>query len=112
MLNLNDNSLQVFSTRRAIRASQQELSDGFLPKAITIYEFFNNALFVPNRSRATQIDQILLMREAVQNTKNATQKLNFTSNFYEFLRNKEYIFSFFKELAISKKSISDLKNGD
>lgn len=112
MLNLNDNSLQVFSTRRAIRASQQELSDGFLPKAITIYEFFNNALFVPNRSRATQIDQILLMREAVQNTKNATQKLNFKSNFYEFLKNKEYIFSFFKELAISKKSISDLKNGD
>ena len=58
MLNLNDNSLQVFSTRRAIRASQQELSDGFLPKAITIYEFFNNAVFVPNRSRATQIFQI------------------------------------------------------
>ena len=50
------------------------------------------------------------MKRAVLNTK--TKELGISPNFYEFLKNSEYIFSFFKELAITKKSINDLKNRD
>ncbi|ELZ2722962.1 PD-(D/E)XK nuclease family protein, partial [Campylobacter coli] len=35
-----------------------------------------------------------------------------SAEFFAFLKNNEYLFSFFKELSLEKKSIQDLKNND
>lgn len=107
-----ENSLRVFSTRRAIRDFQSQFDDAFVPQTATISEFFDNATLVRNLSQASQIDKIILMQNAVKETILAQNVLKFNANFYEFLKNKDYIFSFFKELAIEQKSIDELKNSD
>ena len=107
-----ENSLRVFSTRRAIRDFQSQFDDAFVSQTATISEFFDNATLVRNLSQASQIDKIILMQNAVKETILAQNVLKFNANFYEFLKNKDYIFSFFKELAIEQKSIDDLKNSD
>ncbi|HEG3655014.1 TPA: hypothetical protein SC350_002256, partial [Campylobacter jejuni] len=40
------------------------------------------------------------------------KKLGISVEFFAFLKNNEYLFSFFKELSLEKKSIEDLKNND
>ena len=106
--------LLVFSTKRSVRAfyDNQKSQNSFLNSAITIGEFFESAIIVPNLKKATEIIQILTMQEAVLQTKAAHEILQIPSEFFAFLKNHDYLFSFFKELKHEKISIKDLKNQD
>ncbi|EAK2797672.1 hypothetical protein FC656_08870, partial [Campylobacter jejuni] len=65
-----------------------------------------------NFHKASSYESLLLMQEACLKSKDLEKKLGISVEFFAFLKNNEYLFSFFKELSLEKKSIEDLKNND
>lgn len=103
--------LLIFSNLRQVKEYIKNLkTEGFFATTISIQEFLNNYALC-NKKRANQIEQIIAMNKACAKTKNYN-KLNFSNDFLSFLKNKEYLFSFFSELATQKVSIDDLRNND
>lgn len=109
---LQNRVLNVFSTGRKIRKFLSSFGDEFLPKTMSLGDFFDNCKYVENLQKADELEQIKFMFDAVSSVKSIQKSFGFSQNFFEFLKNKEYLFSFFKEIVINKKSISDLKNKD
>lgn len=104
--------LSIFSNSRKIRDYIKNADDDFLPKLLPIHEFENIVIYKDGFSKASQIERILLMQEAIKKTKDCQNLLHIKSELLAFLKNSEYIFSFFTELAKEKKTIDDLKNSD
>ena len=106
------NNLIVFSTNRKIREFKADSPEFILPKTLSLGEFLQKIIIVENLSKCAQILQILYMQQACANTKAMSEKLNFPSEFFEFMKNSDYLFKFFKELKSAKKSIKNLVNAD
>lgn len=104
--------LSVFCNTRKIRDFVEKAQDDFLPKLLPIHEFENTLLYKDDFSKASQIERILLMQEAIKKTKNCQDLLYIKSELLAFLKNSEYIFSFFTELAKDKKTIEELRASD
>ena len=83
-----------------------------LAPRITLAEFYEKALFVPDLVACGEIDRALFMKQAVSESKRADERLKFPSELYEFMRNREYLFGFFKELATERVSIDALDLSD
>lgn len=105
--------LFVFSTRRKIRAFLDKTCENeLLQKTASLGEFFGKCVKANKLCKCQKIEQILFMREACRVVKQANETLKFPLEFYEFMKNSDYLFSFFKELAAEKKSINDLDIND
>lgn len=104
--------LIVFTNSRNIREFVKKYDGILLPKITTIGVFFSEILYNKTKTQVFEISRVLYLNEAVKKTENLEKKLNIRSQFFEFLQNKEYLFSFFKELSDSKKTINDLKSSD
>lgn len=103
--------LIIFSNLRQIKDYIKNLkNDGFFATTISINEFFQDYA-INDKRRATEVEQIIAMNRACNKTKDY-KKLNFSNDFLSFLKNKEYLFSFFSELNSQKVSINDLRNND
>jgi len=109
---LQNNKLEIYPTSRAIREQISNLlsQNTFLPKYITIGDFEKKALLVPARTFIDEDTKVLLMQEA-SNFSNFTE-LNIDREFFSFLKNSKYLFSFFEELAVELVDISELKQFD
>lgn len=112
MKNLPSKNLFVYTSSRALRAALQSESGGVLAPRITLAEFYEKALFVPDLVACGEIDRALFMKQAVSESKRAGERLKFPSELYEFMRNREYLFGFFKELATERVSIDALDLSD
>lgn len=112
MKNLPSKNLFVYTNSRALRAALQSESGGVLAPRITLAEFYEKALFVPDLVACGEIDRALFMKQAVNESKRAGERLKFPSELYEFMRNREYLFGFFKELATERVSIDALDLSD
>jgi RecB family exonuclease len=102
--------IEVFSTSRQVREFYGTFSQTLLPKAITIAEFESKAWYVPHRTLADDDTRALLMREA--GAFENFEKLKIPREFMAFLRNSEYIFRFFEELANEEVEIEKLDLND
>lgn len=104
--------LFVFATARKVREFyENKLSqNALLDKAISVADFFDSVVY-SQRLKASEYERLLLMKQACEQTKNAN-KLFIPQEFFAFLKNNEYLFSFFKELALSNKDISALQQSD
>ncbi len=107
-----DNTLYVFPTSRAIRDYTTELkqSNTFLPKAISIGDFFQRVIFTPNKKTISNELKIIYLQQVVQNID--ISALGISSDFNSFLKQSEYITRFFNELASEFKTIEDLHGAD
>ena len=112
MKNLPSKNLFVYTSSRALRAALQNESGGVLAPRITLAEFYEKALFVPDLVACGEIDRALFMKQAVSESKRAGERLKFPNELYEFMRNREYLFGFFKELATERVSIDALDLSD
>lgn len=112
MKNLPSKNLFVYTSSRALRAALQSESGGVLAPRITLAEFYEKALFVPDLVACGEIDRALFMKQAVNESKRADERLKFPNELYEFMRNREYLFGFFKELATERVSIDALDLSD
>ncbi len=109
---LQSRELLLFPTSRALRAKVKELlsSDAILPKMLTIGEFEKKSILVKDRVFIDDDTRVLLLREAsdFENFK----ELQIDRDFFIFLKNSKFIFSFFDELAMEKLDIDALRDAD
>ncbi|OCX43147.1 hypothetical protein A7X81_07840 [Campylobacter ornithocola] len=105
--------LFVFSSLRALRKYYEKKLqiDSLVEPAMSVAEFMQKLVFSPH-FQATHYECLLLMKKACEQTKNLEQSLKIPSNFFAFLKNNAYLFSFFKELSLEKKDINSLKFHD
>lgn len=105
--------LRVFSSTRKIKEYYDKCraENALLDSAINIGDFLERVCLV-KAHKASGYESLLLMQEACLKTKDLEKKLGIPSEFFAFLKNNEYLFSFFKELSLEKKSIENLKNND
>ena len=108
----NLDKLYIFTNSRKIREFNAKFQNELVPKAITIAQFEQKAVLVPGRFEADEAYALVLMQRACASVREASERLRIPSEFFAFLKNNDYLFSFFKELAISKKSVADLKFSD
>ncbi len=104
--------LEVFATSRAIRSFYDTFieTNQLLPKAITIAEFEQKAVLVPNHQLVDDDMRVLLMQEATHFTK--YELLHIEREFFTFLKNSTYLFRFFEELAHEKVPLGLLQGAD
>ncbi len=109
---LQNNTLEIYPTSRAIREQLTRMlsQNTLLPKMTTIGEFEKKALLVPGRTFIDEDTRVLLMQEASDFSN--FRSLNIDREFFSFLKNSKYLFSFFEELAVEMTDISQLRNFD
>ncbi|WP_270971311.1 PD-(D/E)XK nuclease family protein [Campylobacter upsaliensis] len=105
--------LYVFSSSRKIKEYYQQGkgTNALIDQALSVAEFLDK-ICLSQGFRASAYEQLLLMQEACKKSQNLEQKLGISTEFFAFLKNNEYLFSFFRELALENKSIKDLQNSD
>lgn len=99
-INLLNNSLIVLPTSRAIREhlSQLKNQNQLIKKYISIGDFFSRSIIdTKNRKFLDKNLKIIFLKEAIANID--IEKLGFSRDFTTFLKQSEYIFRFFQELA-------------
>ncbi|MGH1600548.1 PD-(D/E)XK nuclease family protein [Campylobacter majalis] len=106
------NRLYVFSSTRAIREFAKSHQNSLLPKLISIGDFFDKCIYVKDYIKPSQAELMLCMQEACLKTQKLSSELKIPTDFFSFLKNKEYIFSFFKEISHQLKNVDDLKFAD
>ena len=100
--------LLVFPSTRKLRQYYSTSTDTiFTDKAISVEDFFELVLVSSMQRKASAYESLILMHKACQQT-HKSKDLHIAENFFAFLKNKEYLFSFFKELSLEKKQISDI----
>lgn len=106
------NKLLVFPTSRAIRdfINLQKGENTLLPSILTIDEFFKKSIFFNKMKYCEEEQRVLFLNEAIKDTN--ISKLGISNNFTKFLKQSEYIYRFFLELASEKMQISDIQNVD
>ncbi|MGB3751605.1 MAG: PD-(D/E)XK nuclease family protein [Arcobacteraceae bacterium] len=111
--NILNNSLLVLPTSRAIREHLQELrnTNQLIKKYISIGDFFQRAIIDgKNRKFLDKHLKIIFLKEAIANIQ--IEKLGFSKEFTTFLKQSEYIFRFFQELANEYVDIEQLVQHD
>ncbi|EJP1552587.1 PD-(D/E)XK nuclease family protein [Campylobacter coli] len=105
--------LRIFSSSRKIKEYQEKAKakNALLDSAFLVSDFLDRVCVV-NSFKASSYESLLLMQEACLKSKDLEKKLGISAEFFAFLKNNEYLFSFFKELSLEKKSIQDPKNND
>ena len=106
------NKLLVFPTSRAIREfiTLQKDKNTLLPSILTIDEFFKKSISFDKMRYCEEEQRVLFLNEAIKDTN--ISKLGISDNFAKFLKQSDYIYRFFIELASEKMQISDVQNVD
>ncbi len=100
-------SLLVYPNSRSIRRELALLSSNtLLSKYTTIGEFEKKATLVSNRVFIDEDTRVLLLKEASRF--DSFKALDIDSEFFAFLKNSKFIFSFFDELALERVEIDSL----
>lgn len=109
---LHKQSLYVFPTSRSIRSylDGQKEKTTLLPFTLTIDEFFKKSIDISNKKYIDEEQRFLYLKESIKNVD--ISKLGISDNFTKFLKQNEYIYRFFLELASEKVEIKDLKLAD
>ncbi|MGE3300980.1 MAG: PD-(D/E)XK nuclease family protein, partial [Arcobacter sp.] len=104
--------LSVFPTSRVIRnfISNQKSENTLLPFILTIDEFFKKSITLNKLKYCEEEQRVLFLNEAIKNVD--IKKLGISDNFTKFLKQSDYIYRFFLELASEKVEISQIQNVD
>ncbi len=99
----------VFPSNRKVRKYYLDAKDGIIfDKIICVDDFFSKLIYERSfKRKASEYESSVLMHLACEKTYKS-KELKINENFFAFLKNKEYLFSFFKELSLERKSIADI----
>ncbi|MDX9900753.1 MAG: PD-(D/E)XK nuclease family protein [Aliarcobacter sp.] len=81
-----------------------------MPFILTIDEFFKKSILFNNMKYCEEEQRVLFLNEAIKDIN--ISKLGISDNFTKFLKQSDYIYRFFLELASEKIEISDIQNVD
>ncbi|WP_108061702.1 PD-(D/E)XK nuclease family protein [Poseidonibacter lekithochrous] len=104
--------LFVFPTSRSIRSfiNEQKSNSTLLPFTLTIDELFKKSIILENKKYIDEEERFLFLKESIKSID--VSKLGISDNFTKFLKQNEYIYRFFLELASEKVDINDIKIAD
>ncbi len=104
--------LLVFPTSRAIRdyISKQKSNNTLLPFILTIDEFLKKSISLSSLKYCEEEHRVFFLNEAIKNID--IKKLGISDNFTKFLKQSDYIYRFFLELASEKVEIEEIQNVD
>ena len=109
---LSNPKLLVYPTSRSIREyvnSKKEFNT-LLPSINTIDELFKKSLLFENRKLIDEEERFLYLKEAVKEVN--LNALGISSNFLQFIKQSDYIYRFFLELASENVDIESLNGVD
>ncbi|MFW0693919.1 PD-(D/E)XK nuclease family protein [Aliarcobacter butzleri] len=81
-----------------------------MPLILTIDEFLKKSISLSNLKYCEEEHRVLFLNEAIKNTD--IKKLGISDNFTKFLKQSDYIYRFFLELASEKVEIEEIQNVD
>ncbi len=109
---LQTKKLVIYPTSRALRSRIQSelLTDALIPKIITIGEFEKKAILVHNKTFIDQDTRTQILNEA--SNFSTFKNLHIEREFFIFLKNSKFLFSFFDELSVELIDINSLSSYD
>ncbi|MDW3558102.1 ATP-dependent deoxyribonuclease AddB [Helicobacter pylori] len=109
--------LFVFSSTRRLKHFYLEQGEGFLPSAMSMGSFFEQAFYIPNQKKipksARQILMIDTIKAIAKEKKSALEGLLlFENSFLGYLESTSFLFDLFDELSSACIKLSELSSKD
>ncbi|WQV47640.1 PD-(D/E)XK nuclease family protein [Helicobacter pylori] len=114
---LEKSSLFVFSSTRRLKHFYLEQGEGFLPNAMSMGSFFEQAFYIPNQKKipksARQILMIDTIKAIAKEKKSALEGLLlFENSFLGYLESTSFLFDLFDELSSACIKLNELSFKD
>ena len=102
--------LKVLTTKREIRDCIKGFEDGFVPKVVSIGEFFEKAVVVKDRKFIDEDLRKIYLYKAVRDID--ISSLGIKKNFLDFFKNSELIFGFLREVYLEDVDLESIDLAD
>ncbi|GAA8585459.1 ATP-dependent deoxyribonuclease AddB [Helicobacter pylori] len=111
------NPLFIFSSTRRLKHFYLEQGEGFLPNAMSMGSFFEQAFYIPNKKKIPNSARQILMIDTIQAiTKEKKPLLEglllFENSFLGYLESTSFLFDLFDELSSACIKLNELSSKD
>ncbi len=109
--------LFVFSSTRRLKHFYLEQSEGFLPNAMSMGSFFEQAFYIPNKKKIPNSARLILMIDTIKAIAKEKKSileglLLFENSFLGYLESTSFLFDLFDELSSACIKLNELSSKD
>ncbi|MBH0306066.1 ATP-dependent deoxyribonuclease AddB [Helicobacter pylori] len=114
---LEKTPLFVFSSTRRLKHFYLEQGEGFLPNAMSMGSFFEQAFYIPNKKKIPNSVRLILMIDTIQAIAKEKKSileglLLFENSFLGYLESTSFLFDLFDELSSACIKLNELSSKD
>ncbi|PUD86047.1 exonuclease [Helicobacter pylori] len=114
---LEKNPLFVFSSTRRLKHFYLEQGEGFLPNAMSMGSFFEQAFYIPNKKKIPNSARLILMIDTIKAIAKEKKSileglLLFENSFLGYLESTSFLFDLFDELSSACIKLNELSSKD
>ncbi|GAA7915138.1 ATP-dependent deoxyribonuclease AddB [Helicobacter pylori] len=111
------NPLFVFSSTRRLKHFYLEQGEGFLPNAMSMGSFFEQAFYIPNKKKIPNNARLILMIDTIKAIAKEKKSileglLLFENSFLGYLESTSFLFDLFDELSSACIKLNELSSKD
>ncbi len=114
---LEKTPLFVFSSTRRLKHFYLEQGEGFLPSAMSMGSFFEQAFYIPNKKKVPNSARLILMIDTIKAIAKEKKSileglLLFENSFLGYLESTSFLFDLFDELSSACIKLNELSSKD
>ncbi len=114
---LEKTPLFVFSSTRRLKHFYLEQGEGFLPNAMSMGSFFEQAFYIPNKKKIPKNARLILMIDTIKAIAKEKKSileglLLFENSFLGYLESTSFLFDLFDELSSACIKLNELSSKD
>ncbi|MCQ2865493.1 ATP-dependent deoxyribonuclease AddB [Helicobacter pylori] len=114
---LEKTPLFVFSSTRRLKHFYLEQGEGFLPSAMSMGNFFEQAFYIPNKKKIPKSARLILMIDTIKAIAKEKKSileglLLFENSFLGYLESTSFLFDLFDELSSACIKLNELSSKD
>ncbi|WQS36176.1 ATP-dependent deoxyribonuclease AddB [Helicobacter pylori] len=114
---LEKTPLFVFSSTRRLKHFYLEQGEGFLPSAMSMGSFFEQAFYIPNKKKIPKSVRLILMIDTIKAIAKEKKSileglLLFENSFLGYLESTSFLFDLFDELSSACIKLNELSSKD
>ncbi len=114
---LEKTPLFVFSSTRRLKHFYLEQGEGFLPNAMSMGNFFEQAFYIPNKKKIPNSVRLILMIDTIKAIAKEKKSileglLLFENSFLGYLESTSFLFDLFDELSSAYIKLNELSSKD
>ncbi|MFP5952186.1 ATP-dependent deoxyribonuclease AddB [Helicobacter pylori] len=114
---LEKSPLFVFSSTRRLKHFYLEQGEGFLPNAMSMGSFFEQAFYIPNKKKIPNNARLILMIDTIKAIAKEKKSileglLLFENSFLGYLESTSFLFDLFDELSSACIKLNELSSKD